>query len=86
MNASGCYEGPLVVTVRTLQGQSLVVHTWGHRSVLQLKVMLERVWDLYSEDIHLVYREQSLHNSSLLGTYMAHAALVTLVPRLTTGF
>ena len=86
MNACKSYDGPLTVTVRTMHGQSVVVQTWGYRSVLQFKEMLGRVWDLYSEDIHLIYREQNLHNSQTLGTYMIEFASVTLVPRIASGF
>lgn len=85
MSVCNYYEGPLTVTVRTLQGQSLVVQTWGYRSVLQLKAMLGRVWSLYSEDMHLIYKDQSLLNSQPLGTYMENRGQVILVPRLASG-
>ena len=86
MDCCQYYEGPLTVTVWTLHGKSLVVQTWGYRSVLQFKAMLGRAWSLYSEDIHLVYREENLQNSRPLGAYMADSASVTLVPRLASGF
>lgn len=79
------YQGPLTVTVKTLHGKSLVVQTWGYRSVLDLKAMLGKVLCLYSEDMHLIYREQRLHNSLPLGVYMKDTGQVTLVPRLVTG-
>lgn len=80
------YNGPLSVRVKTLQGQSAVVQTWGYRSVMQLKWTLTRLWGLDAEDMHLVYREQIMSNDRALGSYMTEDATVTLIPRLISGF
>lgn len=80
------YNGPLRVRVQTLQGQSAEVQTWGHRSVMQFKAILSRVWGLGAEDMHLVFREQLMRNERTLGSYMTNDATVTLVPRLSSGF
>lgn len=80
------YNGRLTLTVRTLQGRSVMVRTWGYRSVFQFKSVLSRLWGLDAEDMHLVYREQVMSNDRTLGYYMTQDATVILVPRLNSGF
>lgn len=80
------YWGPLTLKVTTLQGQSVVVQTWGYWTVMQLKRTLSHLWGLKAEGVHLVYRDQIMYNDRALGSYMTHDATVTLIPRLNSGF
>ena len=80
------YNGFLCITVKTLHGRTAVVQTWGHRTVMQFKVIMSRLWGLVAEDVHLIFEQEEMENERTLGSYMSQDSTVILVLRLNSGF